>query len=792
LVGVPTVTIAAGKLEVDVADANAIDADGANSGTIEVTIYRACSGDGTTRCLDDTDCAAGSLGTCSAGNTGTITYDGKISGAGFEPADASVRAAGDITLLRAASFSAQMAGVSGPNVTIESGMGSLTVDIVTARSGMGSLYYELGYGGYIELRAPLDIVITGNIDAWGAQNGGIIDIEAGRDIFLRSKILNDAGLGLYASGGGVTLTAGRDVVVGPGASGDSMQEIDTDGGGGAYRYGYGYGSVNASGYGGYQDLFAGQNISLAQSSNLHSRGGPGALGGNITISSDGMTTINGQVRAIGPPPAYSADAASKGGFIQLVSREGVTFGSTGILDATGVSTGGYVYIEADGPVTLDGLIDVRGTIPAGTAPGGYERLPEGGWFSLDGMADVSFGGRIRAGAGWRGGRIGFDVCRLELTESGIIDHSFGQPNPDNGYNEITIRESMTMAPGSKLLADSAGGRNLITYRDQFKPPVLDGTIKPAPLLDTNPSLSGCPVCGNFEIDQGESCDDGNTTSGDGCRADCQDEGCLAQSPGFPSTPMCDDGSGCTLDRCNATAHTCTHVLSCEEGVQCTVDACASGSCQHTPDDSLCDDGEECTDDLCNPTSGCVHANLTGPACEDGDFCTVTGSCDAGHCSATDLSLAENDKVSLKFTAGPDNDRMTAKLNLPLSQLTANPTLTGMKVVMTDTTGAHVYEADIPAANWEDRNGTGQSFRFRDSHGTVGPANGVNSASIKRNEAKGLAKALVKMGGAEIPDAAGQQFLSVSLLFGSDPNADDCITARLLPCKLTATSSKCSD
>src|SRR6185295_8633739 len=111
-------------------------------------------------------------------------------------------------------------------------------------------------------------------------------------------------------------------------------------------------------------------------------------------------------------------------------------------------------------------------------------------------------------------------------------------------------------------------------------------------------------------------------------------------------------------------------------------------------------------------------------------------------------LAESNKLSLKFSAGPDNDRMTAKLNLPLSHLTANPTLTGMKVVMTDASGTTVYEADIPAANWEDRNGTGQSFRFRDAHGTISSANGVTSASIKRNEVKGLAKTLIKMSGTE--------------------------------------------
>src|SRR6185503_874802 len=116
----------------------------------------------------------------------------------------------------------------------------------------------------------------------------------------------------------------------------------------------------------------------------------------ITIASDGMTTINGQVRAIGPPPLYSSDAASKGGYLRIFADEGLALGSTGILDATGLSIGGYVYIEADGPVTLDGDIDVRGI-----APGGYERYPEGGIFSLEGLADVSIGGRIRNGGAWR-------------------------------------------------------------------------------------------------------------------------------------------------------------------------------------------------------------------------------------------------------------------------------------------------------------------------------------------------------------------------------------------------------
>ncbi|MBI5506060.1 MAG: hypothetical protein HY899_14785, partial [Deltaproteobacteria bacterium] len=183
---------------------------------------------------------------------------------------------------------------------------------------------------------------------------------------------------------------------------------------------------------------------------------------------------------------------------------------------------------------------------------------------------------------------------------------------------------MVADAGSKVLTDPAGKTARIVYRDPAKPPLLHGTITPAPVLNANPSLEGCPVCGNREIDQGESCDDGNTTSGDGCRSDCQDEGCLAQSPGFPAAGLCDDSQACTDDRCDPLAHRCDNVVSCEEGVACTVDTCVDGTCQHQPLDSACDDRNDCTDDLCNATTGCVHANLSGGACEDTNFCTPAG------------------------------------------------------------------------------------------------------------------------------------------------------------------------
>lgn len=58
-------------------------------------------------------------------------------------------------------------------------------------------------------------------------------------------------------------------------------------------------------------------------------------------------------------------------------------------------------------------------------------------------------------------------------------------------------------------------------------------------------------CGNRRFDPGEQCDDGNTTGGDGCSADClSDEMCGngAQDP----DETCDDGNDLDHDRCTST------------------------------------------------------------------------------------------------------------------------------------------------------------------------------------------------------------------------------------------------
>jgi large repetitive protein len=103
------------------------------------------------------------------------------------------------------------------------------------------------------------------------------------------------------------------------------------------------------------------------------------------------------------------------------------------------------------------------------------------------------------------------------------------------------------------------------------PPIGDGELDPAvtsdliEALDTfnNLDLSGdeCeadePACGDGHVDAGEQCDDGNTTSGDGCSATCETE---APPPPPPccgdghvdAGEQCDDGNTTSGDGCSAT------------------------------------------------------------------------------------------------------------------------------------------------------------------------------------------------------------------------------------------------
>ncbi len=104
-----------------------------------------------------------------------------------------------------------------------------------------------------------------------------------------------------------------------------------------------------------------------------------------------------------------------------------------------------------------------------------------------------------------------------------------------------------------------------------------------------PSPPG-PVCGNGVVETGEQCDDGNTKSGDGCSATCQNE---APAPVcgngvVEAGEQCDDGNTKSGDGCSPTCQNETPAAAvCGNGV---VEA-----------GEQCDDGNTKSGDGCSPT-----------------------------------------------------------------------------------------------------------------------------------------------------------------------------------------------
>ena len=131
------------------------------------------------------------------------------------------------------------------------------------------------------------------------------------------------------------------------------------------------------------------------------------------------------------------------------------------------------------------------------------------------------------------------------------------------------------------------------------------------------------VCGDGLLAPLEVCDDGNTSGGDCCAADCTFEGAGATCPA--------DGNVCTDEVCDG-AGTCVsqaNVASCDDGLFCTTtDVCGGGLCGGSG--NPCQGGDICNDQCDETSDTCAE---TGTACEDGLFCTGNDTCQGGLCTA---------------------------------------------------------------------------------------------------------------------------------------------------------------
>jgi cysteine-rich repeat protein len=453
------------------------------------------------------------------------------------------------------------------------------ISIVGKIDGQGVL------SGAVSLLAAGDIVLNDviDLDSTAAENdGGQLDATSTLgSISVPGRI--DATSGRLAFGGIVTLSAARDVTL--------SGMIDVSGG---------------DFDGGEIDVTAGRDITIVGRLRADATGGAGS-GGFIGLDA-------GRDLRLRPSAQLSAHG----------SRSTENFGGDGGVHA--LSATRDITIEWGASVAADGA-----------QPDGFAGEVE--IAAADG--DVVIGGNVVVKArGGRGGGGVIDVsgCSVDVATSAMIENG-GQ----GGENAVTVRTSLRTRAGSKILADKSTGANTIVYRDPANTLLLQGTVDPAPTIVIALDLPPCVRCGNAIVEPGETCDDGNTTGGDGCSEHCQDEKCIEVTPGYPEVGLCDDRNECTLDVC-ITGAGCTRQpiqRPCDDGLDCTdLDACVNARCRGV---SNCGAGFFCSRVLATCVLGSTTTTSTLPSvcgdgvvgpgedCDDGDAVFVRGQACSADC-----------------------------------------------------------------------------------------------------------------------------------------------------------------
>src|SRR5213079_763149 len=112
------------------------------------------------------------------------------------------------------------------------------------------------------------------------------------------------------------------------------------------------------------------------------------------------------------------------------------------------------------------------------------------------------------------------------------------------------------------------------------------------------------------------------------------------SPAKPDGAACNDGNACTqADTCEPATGRCSSPVrpdgsACDDGDACTHDdACEGGACGGVH--VLCVAADQChTIGSCDPATGqCSNPAMPdGAACNDGNACTRTDTCQSGVCT----------------------------------------------------------------------------------------------------------------------------------------------------------------
>jgi cysteine-rich repeat protein len=539
---------------------------------------------------------------------------------------------------------------SGSGTRLDAGTGSMAIlaGSVTLNPGSALLAHSgmitLVVGGNVSvLRAGM---ARARIDVSDFVAPGTIAIDASGGIEVQG-ILTAQGTGIDGGNGSIDLTAGGDVVV--------SGEVNLAGGGNAIGGDLG---IHSAGFSGGSLLVTGVVVVNG-----------GFDGGMIDISMGGSITT--MLLAASRFEAKAEGVEGDGGTIDLIAGNGdiVLNIPMSVAGTTGIDfggSGGDVTIEAvNGSVVLNGAIELSGALPDGD--GGDLDVSAG--LDLTQNGSVTALGRDQTGVG---GIVDLFAQRTltvgPINVSGTCLTCSGGDVDASAWCAVVVPAGVLVqanGPGGGVLLRSgedldvhgrveAGQINNVMYRNAANPPNLSGALfVPAPNVQLVTALIPCggpavDTCGNGTTQAGETCDDGNKTSCDGCSSTCQIEICGDARLGCDQAGQieaCDDGNTLACDGCTADCMRRDKICgdgTLECGEQCDTGAaidCDAGACSAQCLPEGCGNGRvECTEqcDDAGPSASCsdMCVLLAPPACGDGTQDAGEG-CDDGNTTDCD-------------------------------------------------------------------------------------------------------------------------------------------------------------
>jgi cysteine-rich repeat protein len=396
-------------------------------------------------------------------------------------------------------------------------------------------------GGEINITSAANAVIGGRLDADGQgadSEGGFIIINAA-GTFSNTELISAGASGTFSFGGEIAITAGTGVTVGglldtsaAGSDGGFLEinattgdvlvnaQILTSGG-------------DPDGEGGPIDIIAAAG-SIITTAELRARGGAGPEedcgdGGEVNLTAGTNIQLGAPVTARGGLQCF-------GGDVSLVAGNDLTQLATAPIDSFGPGAfggGGSLSAEIARNAVFDD-VDLGST--------GF-----GGFADVVVLGTATVGGLFTAASTALpdsiGGEINIQACGLTVSATGDVDARGNLLFP--GFGVVRLKSGAAMLVQGRVRA-----ADRVELRHKTIPPVVTGTVVPAPLVIQDPSLPDCATivaCGDGTVNGSDVCDDNNNVSCDGCRADCTRFDDVCGDGIVECGEQCDGGENCLPD-----------------------------------------------------------------------------------------------------------------------------------------------------------------------------------------------------------------------------------------------------